>query len=128
MKCLRWIIFGIIFVLAACSPKGTTLKIEMSEFRFSPDHLMVKAGQPVTLDLKNSGALEHDLLILELGEQGHTPFKEDQARVYWKARLDARQEQVLQFLAPAEPGEYVIVCGVPGHLEQKMHASLTVAP
>jgi uncharacterized cupredoxin-like copper-binding protein len=128
MKLWHGLLIGVALLLAACNAKANTLDVEMNDFSFTPNPMTVKAGELVTLNLTNNGTLEHDFLILEQGEQGHAPFKEADARIYWKAHLGARQEQVLQFTAPSEPGEYTVVCGIPGHLEQNMQAILIVTP
>jgi plastocyanin len=53
-------------VLAACGgqePEPVTYQVEMSEYAFSPNTLEAKVGQEVTIELTNSGLLEHELMI-----------------------------------------------------------------
>lgn len=53
-------------VLAACGgqePEPVTYQVEMSEYAFSPDTLEAKVGQEVTIELTNSGLLEHELMF-----------------------------------------------------------------
>jgi plastocyanin len=61
-----------VLLLAACSggqpessakPEPVKFTIEMTEFAFQPAELQAKVGQEVTIDLVNSGALEHELMI-----------------------------------------------------------------
>lgn len=54
--------------LSACgsaesSPEPVEFIVEMSEFAFSPDVIEVQVGQEVTIEVFNSGALEHELMI-----------------------------------------------------------------
>ena len=63
-----WAIVALIAagLLAACGGQASapvTYDVEMSEYVFSPDLLEVKVGQEVTLNLINSGAVEHELMI-----------------------------------------------------------------
>ena len=65
--------FGLFFVLVmisillvACGskdPEPVTFEIEMSEFAFSPETLEAQVGQEVTIELLNTGLLEHELMI-----------------------------------------------------------------
>lgn len=129
-------LFGlIIFVvsasllLSACGPKSVTLDVEMKEFAFIPDHFTVPAGAKVTLNLKNTGALEHEYVIMVLGKEATLPFNEDdEGNIYWEAELEAKQSVTVEFTAPSEPGEYQVVCGTPGHMEQNMKGVLAVTP
>jgi uncharacterized cupredoxin-like copper-binding protein len=102
----------------------------MTDFTFLPNALTVPAGEEITLTLTNSGAVAHDLMIMQLGKDvgsnGHVGPAE-QANVFWEQELLAAGETVKStFTAPTEPGEYQIVCGVAGHLEAGMQGRLIV--
>jgi uncharacterized cupredoxin-like copper-binding protein len=116
-----------IAALTACGAKSTTLNVDMKDFSFSPDTFSVPAGAKVTLNLKDSGALEHEFVIM-LREKGATlPFDEDdETNIYWEHELLPGESAKLEFTAPSAPGEYEVVCGTAGHLEQGMRATLTV--
>lgn len=124
--------FGLL--LTACAGAGsagspsTTLKIEMSEFMFEPKALTIPAGQQITLELKNSGAIQHDFTILKKGVVLPGKFDQDKqmADVYFHATLDSGKIGTFTFMAPSEPGEYQIICGLPGHYQSGMTATLTV--
>jgi uncharacterized cupredoxin-like copper-binding protein len=122
-----------LFVLAACggtaTPAPINLTVDMQEFSFNPSTYRVPAGAEVTLTLTNSGALEHEWVVMNLGAQASEPFDEnDEANIYWEEELDAGQSGTFTFTAPNEPGEYQVVCGIAGHLEAGMVGSLTVTP
>ena len=51
---------------------------------------------------------------------------EDQVNVYWDVEVQPGQSVTATFTAPVEPGEYVVTCGIQGHLEAGMSAKLMV--
>jgi len=63
-----------------------------------------------------------------LGEHVIPPFGDkDEDKILWE--LDAVQAGTTlsgTFTAPTEPGEYDVICGVPGHIELGMVATLIV--
>jgi plastocyanin len=128
-------IFGIIVLLAvslltACStgPKSIKQSVTMSEFAFDPAQISVPAGSQVNLTLVNDGTLAHELVIIKKDLQVTAPFEEDQDKdkIYWENEVEAGESESEAFTAPEEPGEYQIVCGIAGHLEQGMQGTLTV--
>jgi uncharacterized cupredoxin-like copper-binding protein len=46
--------------------------------------------------------------------------------IYFHAMLDSNHADTFTFRAPAEAGDYQIVCGIPGHFQAGMIAKLTV--
>jgi plastocyanin len=66
---VRWItlLVAIPMVLAACSsqapPEPLEMTINMTEYAFEPADLEFQVGQEVTLNLTNSGALEHEIMF-----------------------------------------------------------------
>jgi uncharacterized cupredoxin-like copper-binding protein len=114
--------------LSACGgSKGTTLDVDMTDFAFNPATYTVPAGGEVTLNLTNSGTVEHEFAIMKLGTQATTPFNDDdEGNVYWETSLQPGQNSSVTFTAPSEPGDYEIVCGIPAHIEQGMTGTLTV--
>src|SRR5687767_6191968 len=121
-------------LLAACAATdgsdgpSKTLKIDMSEFMFLPRDVSVPAGQQITLDLKNSGSIEHDFIILKKGVvlQGKFDHEQQMDDVYFHAELDSGKADEYTFTAPTDPGTYVIVCGIAGHFQAGMAGTLTV--
>jgi uncharacterized cupredoxin-like copper-binding protein len=123
-----------LFLLAACggTPAGpgqttTQLTIDMVEFMFDPETVTVPAGGQVELTLINSGALEHEWVIMNLGTQVTPPFgDDDEANIYWEKEVEPGGTAVEIFTAPSQPGEYQIVCGIAGHMEAGMIGTLIV--
>jgi uncharacterized cupredoxin-like copper-binding protein len=114
---------------AAAPPTTTQITVDMVEFMFNPETVRVPAGGQVELTLVNSGALEHEWVIMNLGTQASEPFDEnDEANIYWEKEVGPRSQAVETFTAPSEPGEYQIVCGIAGHMEAGMVGILIVEP
>lgn len=69
MKRSIFLVFMLVVVsvlLVACGsqePEPVTYQVDMSEFAFSPNTLEAKVGQEVTIELTNSGLLEHELMF-----------------------------------------------------------------
>lgn len=118
-----------VLVLAACGAPApsTTLDLEMSEFIFEPAEVVVPAGQEVTLNVSNAGAVEHEFVIMKLGTTVGADFgDEDEENIYWEVEVLAGDSTTVTFTAPSEPGEYQIVCGIEGHFVAGMVGSMTV--
>jgi uncharacterized cupredoxin-like copper-binding protein len=117
-------------LLSACGggPGSVKLGVEMKEFAFEPSSISIPASAQVNLDLTNSGTLEHEFVIMKKGQKMTAPVNEDELEpnVFWEHELEAGVSETLQFQAPSEPGEYQIICGIAGHLEQGMEGTLMV--
>ena len=116
-------------MLTACgSSNKATLNVTATDTGYDSKTYTVPAGAEVTLNLNNTGAIEHEFAILKLGEHVTPPFGEqDEGKIFWE--LDGVQPGTSKsdtFTAPTEPGEYDVICGIPGHIELGMVATLTV--
>lgn len=123
------VVLGLSLALTACGASGptTNLKVDMVEFMFEPADYSIPAGQEITLDLSNNGAVVHEFVIMKFGTNvGENFGPEDEANIYWEAELDPGRSDSLTFTAPNEPGEYQIVCGTEGHYQAGMVAKLIV--
>lgn len=128
-RVLLFLLLALSFVLSACgSSSGTTLNVTVNEFSYSPSAFTVPAGQPVKLVVKNSGAVEHEFVIMKKDMTVTPPFGDkDEGNIYWEMdQIAAGTTKTDTFTAPSEPGQYEIVCGLAGHIESGMTATLTV--
>lgn len=117
-------------LLASCGGSNvptTSLEVTLTDFQFSPNQFTVPAGQEITLEAANTGAVLHDFIIMNLGQSAGTEYtSEDDANMYLKIEVPAGGSESTSFIAPAEPGEYEVVCGIPGHLQAGMVGKLIV--
>ena len=96
---------------AAMNAAVPEITIAATEFKFEPNTIRVNAGQPVRLVLDNTQAsTEHGLFIPALG-------------VHLFARAGEVAGNTFTF---DKPGEYEIVCDLPGHTEAGMRGKLIV--
>ena len=115
--------------LASCGGAGpsTTIDVVFAEFTFTPNTFTILAGQEITLNAQNNGAVLHEFVIMKLGETVGEDFgAEDEENIYWEVEVDPGQSSSVTFKAPTEPGEYQIVCGTEGHYIAGMIGTLTV--
>jgi uncharacterized cupredoxin-like copper-binding protein len=129
---MRRILVGVVFVLAltltACGSNKTTLNVTATDEGYDSSTYTVPAGKEVTLNMTNKGVLEHEFAILKLGEHVTPPFGEkDEDKILWELDgVEAGTTKSATFTAPTEPGEYDVICGIPGHIEKGMIATLIV--
>jgi uncharacterized cupredoxin-like copper-binding protein len=126
---LFWIVSAFSLLLVACGGSGpsTNLSVDMLEFMYNPSDFTVPAGQEITLELSNTGAVVHDFIVMNAGaEVGQDFGEEDEANIYFKAELQPGASDTFTFTAPSQPGEYQVVCGIPGHYTAGMVGKLIV--
>lgn len=77
----------------------------------------VGAGQEVTMNYDNKGALEHSWAILKQGAEMPMPYTDaDADKLYYTSgHLKPSEQKAGSFTAPTEAGEYTVFCTVPGH-------------
>jgi len=97
--------------LAAAPGPPATISVEMTEFAIEPAALTAPAGAPLTFAVANVGQIEHDFTIVDHGTT--EPIA-----------AGATGELAV---GPLEPGEYEVLCTVPGHADSGMTATLTVS-
>ncbi len=94
-------------------PAGVTLTVDGTEFSFDPEQVTVESGQAATVNFTNSGSLEHNWVVVGADDPINTGL------------VGAGSEGSVTFTID-EPGEYTIVCDVPGHREAGMEGTLIV--
>ena len=128
-KLIYVLIILLALTLSACQSGGpsTTLDVEMTDFAFTPNHFTVPAGKEITVNIAHHGSVVHEFIIMKLGTNAGDSFDEnDQPNVYELIKVPPGHSQSFTFTAPPEPGDYQVVCGIVGHLQSGMTATLTV--
>lgn len=127
-KILVVAIFVLALTLTACGSKKTTLNVTATDQGYDSKTYTVPAGAEVTLNMTNNGAIAHEFAILKRGEHVTPPFGEkDEDKILWELDgVESGKTKSATFTAPTEPGEYDVICGIPGHIELGMTATLIV--
>ena len=127
-KILVVAMFVLALTLTACGSNKVTLNVTATDEGYDSSTYTVPAGKEVTLNMANTGVLEHEFAILKLGEHVTPPFGEkDEDKILWELDgVEAGTTKSATFTAPTEPGEYDVICGIPGHIEKCMIATLIV--
>ncbi len=122
------LVLALSLVLTACGSNKTTLNVSSTDTGYDSTTYTVPAGAEVTLNMTNNGAVEHEFAILKKGEHVTPPFGDkDEDKIFWELDgVDAGETKSDTFTAPTEPGEYDVICGIPGHIELGMVATLIV--
>ena len=116
-------------LLVACGGGGPSTKINvtMTDFQFQPNQFTVPAGQEITFNSSNNGAVVHNFVIMKKGTTAGPFFDdEDVPNVYWEVEIQPGGSVDTTFTAPTEPGDYEVVCRTEGHIASGMTAKLTV--
>ena len=128
-KVLFLLVVLVTLVLTSCGGGGPTTKIDvtMTDFMFQPNQFTVPAGQEITFNSRNTGAVVHNFVIMKLGTTAGPTFEEDDVpNVYWEVEVPSGGDASTSFTAPTEPGEYEVVCRTEGHIASGMVAKLIV--
>ncbi len=151
----RLIIFGVITLLAAAFASGATaatqaqkVTVLMSEFKFAPKTVTLRAGVPVEITLVNKGSVEHEFMVYTVPKaapgdwdeyvMANTFFKsmgevevefEERGAVastsMFEVELEKGRSAVIHF-TPSRKGTFEIGCHVEGHYEGGMKGTLVV--
>ena len=117
------------FVLTACGARGasTTINVTFTDFHFTPESFTVPAGQEITVNAVNNGAVVHNFVIMKYGTTvGDNYGPEDDVNIFWKLETQPGDNITAKFTAPTDPGDYQVICVTPGHYQAGMVAKLTV--
>lgn len=114
----------------ASEPMDTTVASVLSEWAVTVDPATVPAGE-VTFEVSNTGAIPHELAVVRTDLAADALPVAD--GVVNEAELDV-VGRVEEFAGGAESsgtfeleaGSYVLICNIPAHYSQGMHAAFTV--
>lgn len=109
---------GLVMIARAADPQ--TIDITADSYSFKPDTITVRAGQPVTFNVRNEATLLPHNLIIEAPEAG----------IDVKIEVRAGKTASATF-TPTTPGTYEMYCGKKPpfgktHKERGMHGKLIV--
>ncbi len=126
---------------SAAGPPGTpesprVLEIEMLDIAFDPTAIEVTAGETVTFEFVNNGAIRHEAIFGDEAEQ--IAHGEEMAAMDMDddhADMDMEHDVVLEpgasgefTMTFGEPGSTMIGCHEPGHWDAGMVVDVTINP
>jgi uncharacterized cupredoxin-like copper-binding protein len=123
------IVLACALILTACGGGNkTTLNVTSTDTGYDSTTYTVPAGAQVTVNMTNTGVLEHEFAVLKKDQHVTPPFGEkDEDKILWELDgVAAGTTKSGTFTAPTEAGNYDIICGIPGHIEKGMVATLIV--
>jgi putative membrane-bound dehydrogenase-like protein len=114
------------------TPELTTIRIATVRERMMYDtkELNLKAGKKIRLTFANQDFMPHNIVLVKpgkaddvgmismnLGAKGfEMNFVPESPDIIWASKLvDSGKEQIIDFNAPAKPGDYPYICSFPGH-------------
>lgn len=107
------LLLGGLLVVAACG-QSSGATITLGEFTIKPKAVALKAGQPATLTLVNSGKIDHNLKL--------DPAVSDTA---FPEVLRPGERATITF-TPKASGSFQYACTIPGHAPAGMTGTVTV--
>jgi uncharacterized cupredoxin-like copper-binding protein len=117
----------------AASGSGTIGATE-KDFAISLDTTSTNSG-PVTFDIQNQGPSTHEFVVfktdiaqdqLPVGNDG-TVNEDAKGLEHIDEEEDIAAGSSKNLSTTLKPGSYVVICNLPGHYAQGMHAELTVS-
>jgi plastocyanin len=126
-KIFAIVVFVVALALTACGSNKATLNVTTTDQGYDSSTYTIPAGAEVTVNMTNKGAQAHVFDILKLGGHVTPPYQPaDKDKILWELVAKAGETTSGTFTAPTEPGEYDIICRVPGHIQLGMTATLIV--
>lgn len=112
-------------------PAALTIEVKLTDaLRIEPAEMTVKAGQPVTFKLTNSGAIDHEFYIGDEAAQAQEEQKMQSGEVVMDTpegiSLKPGETKELTYTF-ASAGQTLAGCHVAGHYAGGMKATITVA-
>ena len=107
-------------------PAGGAVALAMEDIKYDKAALSVTAGQMITINLSNVGALEHDFTIDKIDAKATLDGKDTKTEKHaMSARMKAKTSGKLE-ITPNAAGTFEYYCTVIGHKEAGMKGVLTV--
>ncbi len=132
-----WLIASVLALLvAACGGGGgadaesggaaaTSLTVVGNEFSFDPANATIAGGTDVSVTFENQGTIEHSWAVLKAGTKidSEDQFTPDMVEF----ELIAAGGETVSGTVNLAPGEYEVICAIPGHFSAGMVGTLTVS-
>ncbi|WP_394189428.1 cupredoxin domain-containing protein [Paenisporosarcina quisquiliarum] len=101
--------------------------IEMSDLKYSPKEMVIEKNKPITVELKNTDQIEHDLEIKDVSFKMVSESKHQHGGEKNVLHLHAEPQKTSEMtFSINERGTYEFYCTIPGHKENGMVGQLVV--
>jgi uncharacterized cupredoxin-like copper-binding protein len=99
---------------------------DFDDFQFSPNTFTIPAGEQITVEAVNTGAIRHDFVIMNFGTTAGDNFDDDDMpNIYW--RVDLQPGRIRPRPSQRRPARRVpLICAVEGHLQAGMIGKIIV--
>jgi uncharacterized cupredoxin-like copper-binding protein len=132
---LRAVTLGAILSLAvlatACSSEaaGQAATVRFHFSSFDPAIVTARAGEPVTITLRNEDPIEHEWIVgtPEVHDRHRTGTEPAHHEIPTEVTVAALSTRVTTVMFE-QPGEYAFICHLPGHEAYGMRGILRVLP
>ena len=124
---------GALTLLSACGGDNGGVGVTLADFSVTPDENSASAGD-VTFDVTNDAEQSHEFVVIKtdlaedqlpLDDEGVDESADGVEVVDEIEDVGGGSEQSLTVNLDA--GSYVLICNLPGHYAQGMHAAFTVS-
>jgi uncharacterized cupredoxin-like copper-binding protein len=131
---LAGLLFAVALVAASCG-SGGGIQTTLQDFSITMDPVSASAGE-MTFEITNAGPSVHEFVVLSTDlASGALPTDDtgsvDEAGAPGITLVDEVEdiaaEATPSLTVQLDPGSYVMICNLPGHYGQGMHASFTVS-
>lgn len=119
-------------VSASESPEGSTVDVTVQDFSVTIAQPSAPAGE-ITFSITNDGPTVHELVVLQTDDPaGDLPVSDGKAAeeghgITHMGEVEDIADGATETLAlELDPGNYVLMCNLPGHYEAGMFAAFTV--
>jgi uncharacterized cupredoxin-like copper-binding protein len=114
-------------VTGACGGSADRETVEIRYSRFEPTLIEARAGEPITITLRNEDPIEHEWLVgdAEMHEKHRTGTHAVHDEIPTEVTVPAYTTKVTT-VTFEEPGDYEYICHLPGHEEYGMRGVLRV--
>jgi uncharacterized cupredoxin-like copper-binding protein len=130
---LGGLVISAALVLGACSGGGSggsnSVDVGLNDFTITPSVVTASSGQ-VTFSVTNDGKETHEMVVLRTDEApANLPMEngevDEASSVGEVADLAVGDSKDLTLTL--KPGNYVLICNLPGHYVSGMHTAFTVS-
>ncbi len=111
---------------------GTTVNATLKQWTLSLDKSSATSGE-VTFSATNSGTIDHEFVVFKT-DLAPDALPLSGSSVDEQASGVTKKDEIAEFSPGTtktltlnlDPGKYVLICNVPGHYQQGLHAAFTV--